>query len=77
MKNTNLFFAYQLQVDEEYDSITKMGDEKCFYSLNLNIPMKYPQDKKNITKPHLIFRASSFQTAEQQHNQKEASNWDK
>jgi hypothetical protein len=42
MKNTNLFFAYQLQVDEEYDSITKMGDEKCFYSLNLNIPMKYP-----------------------------------
>ena len=65
------------QVLEAYNSTTKDGDEECFAILNAFILMMCREDKLNIPKPHVVVCSSTFQTAEQWHDQEEACHWDK
>ena len=65
------------QTDEVYDSMTTNGDEKRFATLNLFFPMLRRDDMTNIPKSHIVFCATSFQMADQWHDQEERQKWHK
>ena len=48
-----------------WDSTKNDSDEKRFCTLDLEIPMKVKADRSNVRKPHVIFFASEFRTAEE------------
>ena len=62
--------------DEVYDSVVASSDEKRFATLNLTVPMRMRPDGKNNTKPHIVFKASKFQTADECHDQDKRQEWD-
>ena len=61
---------------EVFDAIGNDSDVKRFCTLNLFGPMKLRADKANLPKPHLVFNASKFQTADEWFDQNERALWD-
>ena len=62
--------------DEVYNSVMNENDNNLFCSLNLTLPNELRPDGKNNPKPHVVFKASKFQTADNWHDQEERQQWD-
>ena len=61
---------------EVYDAIGKDLDTKRFCTLNLYGAMELRDNRLNLPKPHLVFQATKFQTADDWHDQDERAEWD-
>ena len=72
----HLLQSFHFQVDSVFDSTSGDKDEKRFCTLNLFGAMRHRADGKNVPAPHIIFRASKFQTADEGHDRNEAEEWD-
>ena len=51
-------------IEYVWDGMGDEGEDKRFCSLNLTIPMRVHPSKKNVPKPHIVFKASGFRKAE-------------
>ena len=76
MANSNEITIDTTGVDEVYHSVSNDSDKKRFGTLNLTVTMKLCPDGKSNLKPHIVFKASKFQPADEWHDREEHQQWD-
>ena len=52
-------------IDEVYDSVMNPNNKKRFCVINFTVPMELHKYRKNFPKAHIVFKYSTFHTADE------------
>ena len=63
-------------IDEVYESVMNPNNKKRFFTLNVTVPMDLRENRKNLLKENIIFKASNFHKYDDWKNQEERNGWD-